>query len=615
MKHSHRTVLKVATTLFLALFTMAVVYKDNNPLYTYGKSGQSSTGIKLELKNCAPPNTNVSAQPDFDILAWNSFIALNWPAVMPDEDNGYLRGIPDISKSFTNAQPGDLLVWETFKEKREIFNQVDSNGNPALDPWNAPVNYGPLRGADIDNTGAIVLAKDKTARVFHQSGKQFASFNGLDETAEVGSEALELFYPNGRFNPILGRPVGPRVWRGLPSDGNPVRYEVKLNYDYYNYIDKNNLYTNNTAKIAKMASDAKITLPFRTSAAKGAGGPNPNKVLNYSNDQVQKDFKTIYKNRSDKTDPTPPLQGAMQFKAAWVEISEAEKYQYHYSEATYYVTENDSVKPKTALFGLAGLHIIQRIHTGASGQAKGSPQGGTFIFATWEHTSLRSGALYTYSNYYNPVVDPAAGIGQVHPEGFYPPINIGDQNNNGVYRVMAKYPIISNPGNTVAPGTAEVNKMVHDKLPTNSVWRNYQLVGTQFMAIDVQSSSAVLNTNYPVNQNDPLGIGQPTYLANLVIETNEGLQHFQGQPPGTNVIGQYSKLKSNTSAHFNRTNDNTYFNGNPYNMGGCMGCHGVVQSKGFSFSFVLAGGREGAKTDTETNFDIPPLKPIIRKEK
>jgi len=28
-----------------------------------------------------------------------------------------------------------------------------------------------------------------------------------------------------------------------------------------------------------------------------------------------------------------------------------------------------------------------------------------------------------------------------------------------------------------------------------------------------------------------------------------------------------------------------------YNMGGCMGCHGQMQNRGFDFSFVLRRGR------------------------
>ena len=153
-------------------------------------------------------------------------------------------------------------------------------------------------------------------------------------------------------------------------------------------------------------------------------------------------------------------------------------------------------------------------------------------------------------------------------------------------------------------------------LPDGSVWKNYQLVGTQFIAIDVTSASilqaAGKTPRYPVTQNDPQGIGLPVFLANLVIETNQGLQLFQGQPPGTLTIPNYqgAGVDVNATATFLRDNKNTSFNRVAYNMGGCMGCHGVAQSRGYSFSFVLLGGRDGAKTDTETQFEIPPLTPV-----
>jgi hypothetical protein len=57
---------------------------------------------------------------------------------------------------------------------------------------------------------------------------------------------------------------------------------------------------------------------------------------------------------------------------------------------------------------------------------------------------------------------------------------------------------------------------------------------------------------------------------------------------------------------FNRNTPNVSFHGRAINMGGCMGCHGVAQVKGFSFSFVLLGGQQGADVDTEDSFTVPP---------
>ena len=100
-------------------------------------------------------------------------------------------------------------------------------------------------------------------------------------------------------------------------------------------------------------------------------------------------------------------------------------------------------------------------------------------------------------------------------------------------------------------------------------------------------------------------------MANLAIETNLGLQYFQGQPPTITVIDHWANgvFKSNTSISFARFNNNVAHGNKGFNMGGCMGCHGVAQSKGYGFSFVLLGGYLGAVTDTQEHFNQPGATP------
>ena len=67
-----------------------------------------------------------------------------------------------------------------------------------------------------------------------------------------------------------------------------------------------------------------------------------------------------------------------------------------------------------ATFGLVGIHIIQRIHQGTGAAAH--PQGGTYIFATWEHVG-NDKAGFTYSNYFpgQPLVAYTADAGLLSP--------------------------------------------------------------------------------------------------------------------------------------------------------------------------------------------------------
>ena len=208
--------------------------------------GGLGAGAVLQLDSPALPETELVHQPDFDFFAWNSFIAMFWPALDPGQNNNQ-RGFPDLSKTFIDADSTTMAVWETFKEKREVFNfpapaaEFPAN-KMALPPWNHPLDYGPLRKAtDETFTGPT------SVRVMATTAKQH-QYNSFDETLEVVSEAFEPFYPDGKTpNPIgpvpgvrSGRPVGPRVWRGEPSPENAVFFEVKVNYDYYRYVKEHN---------------------------------------------------------------------------------------------------------------------------------------------------------------------------------------------------------------------------------------------------------------------------------------------------------------------------------------------------------------------------------------
>lgn len=552
-------------------------------------------GGTLQLGCPAFPNTSPTAQPQWDYFAWNSFIAANWPALDPAANNQQ-RGFPDLRQSFVNASNTSLLVWETFKEKREVFLYPPPTvTDPG--PWNQAPKYGPVLNPPplcSDSPGRAATP----GRLFGQGGKLV--YDSLDETIEVGSEALEppaALCRGYKINPcgkagtppdcscVVGLPVAPRVWKGNPLKlpPQPVLYEVKVNYDFYKYVHDKNYYRDLVAESAAKHKDGtQIRLPYRTSAASQGYDSQACVTNNYSK-------------AGPGTSLTPCPIGSVHIKTAWIPLQNEDPSKYHTAEAAYFKTENGKSCMSYATFGLVGIHIIQRIHQGTSTTPQRS-QGGTFIFATWEHVG-NDAAGFTYANYLKGLPYEPPPLQQT----FYP-------QPSGALPVARKYPIL--------PNTRQVNSDVHAKIRAvnpNSVWLNYQLVGTQFQVIDINK----LPPN-PTNPNDPTGIGQPLYLANLVIETNEGLQHFQGLPPGAKPIAMpFNKviLPNNAVTAFNRKASNVAFSPagdknaplTAYNMGGCMGCHGVAQVRGYSFSFVLFDGQKGADVDTQTNFDPPPV--------
>jgi hypothetical protein len=617
-------------------------------------TGATGTWVDASGTPLSPPPNDPQKTPgaylDYDLWAWNSFIALNWPAVMPSDQNGWRRGFPDPTASFATAAPDALAVWETFKEKREVFlfdyvTKTPSNETPL--PWNAKPRYGPTTAPvpDCPNTSSANVRFERHLASASETRKIY--YDTLDETAEVASEAREtrdalcagyVANPATQCDKIgaptccslHGEPVGPRVWRGDPyrqPGAEPVLYEVKVNYDYFRYVvDDDNLYYL-VAKARSAASQGNINLPARTSSAtmppragqqaSGMKGTNPG-PMNYSA-------------RACLTpgSPTPCLAGSVQLKAAWMDISDlssAEQSSYHTAELLVYVTNhavpgNICKQPKT--FGLVGLHIIQRIHQDFTmgGNQTQPPKGGTYVFATWEHTGADDQG-FTYANYSGA---PPTG----NPTSLQPYPNIKQASALPLNRV---YPPLAS--------TSRATTLVHKALgcPTSgSVWCNYRLIGVQYAATSTPTPEPTqLDSLVPQSANieAPAGSGQPYYLANLVIESNVGLQQFQGlpltiDPHVITVIDHYrgnnpgNVTSSFSTSKFQRDASNlafrTHMGGRggggqqpstpvyEYNMGGCMGCHGVAQLSGYSFSFVLLGNQYGAAPDTQTDFAIPPI--------
>lgn len=637
--------------------------------------------VSLQLDCPALPNTIASGAMqttpdgskvlDYDLFAWNSFVALNWPALIPTAENGFQRGFPDLTKSFVAVAPDDLLVWETLKEKREIFLADPFTGhitpNPQPTPWNAEPVYGPpnQQVPMCEGMAALDVAMERHIVL----PVKVDTYDTEDETAEVASEAREtdavLCVGHEPDCGVSGSTVGPRVWRGQPNQGGvPILYEVKVNWDFYNYVQTFSpgpLWVQSNARTAALGGD--IRLPARTSAQQApwvpAGShvqdpPPPGQPTHGFNPLV-----TSYSTEGCLDGPrqTPCPAGSIHLKAAWLPLSEkaAASGKYHVARAFYYKhTGADKCKVQQ-IFGLVGLHIIQRIHeqhfTDQNGtmvaDEPATPHGGNFIFASWEHVD-NDQAGFTYVNLGPTTLD---GQPVTDPQPFP---NIDD-------KTVAAIPL--KRVYDLLPTTKTANEIVHQALGCSdhqtpkSVWCHYKLIGTQYVAANLPSPAPDLLTTIPAqplpNVENPAGSGQPYYLANLVIESNLGLQQFQGVPPGFAPVAHFTTPKpppgtsgrirgqggpapeivANTDFfHFNHTFNNLAWRIGPrikdvvdqskiqnnqgqfegkkrgaFNMGGCMGCHGVAQTEGYSFSFVLLDNQAGGSPDTQEEVVIPPV--------
>ena len=143
-------------------------------------------------------------QEDFDVLSWDTFVALNWPPAGP--------GLPDGSK--TIGENGDNpTVWETYKPSQEIFLK---DGEPPA-PWGAT-------GAGVIPQAGLVCYRPGM-RVLSQVGK----------TPGLLTESVQPF----KTGPLIDQ------------HGRYARFEILVNQSMFQSIVDNKLYSKTAQKGVK----------------------------------------------------------------------------------------------------------------------------------------------------------------------------------------------------------------------------------------------------------------------------------------------------------------------------------------------------------------------------
>ncbi|WP_162926332.1 hypothetical protein [Teredinibacter purpureus] len=513
------------------------------PSATAGSCDTSpSTAIRAKSQPpCDFPAGATMDQLNLARFAWNTFVSLAWPAENPTVAP-FKRGVPKGSAYGDSS----VIVWDTFREKRELFqtrrsktntgdaqyvcNGVTTSGAPVKQSdayyyyWNTPTAWDTNQAPPTTGPNPQVKACPGTPATG-------GVFNYLDETDEIGLAVLWQKDAN-------------------PTEDNLIRYEVKLNKSYYEHIQGDQLWCTST-------------LDNKIGDVSGADGP-------------AKVGKVLLPIGSNKTGD----EGTILVKTAWKKLSATEKSSGEYLTKTALYYEGNSGEPcyTYGTFGLIAVHIIRKTES--------FPH---FLFTTFEHKNNTPGQ-FNYAN-----VGSAALA--VNPYG----IPYGNPHANFARPKTGSYPIKDNlvsppyPANKlIKPASAVVKANLEaDKVNSATVWKNYQLVGVQYKpvsapanattgkyylsghpALDVPKTSDIVRGDgfYPSYFDD-----QDFYLANAVVETNQRFQFFTGNfsvPTVDNVVlyknGDPSKPRQKT-----------------VNMGGCMGCHGVAQTQGTDFSFTL----------------------------
>lgn len=281
--------------------------------------------------------------------------------------------------------------------------------------------------------------------------------------------------------------------------------------------------------------------------------------------------------------------GAMEFKAAWRPITDAEKPRYHssYSYVTYAPDPKTGMNTKCAgpyLMGLVGLHIAHKTTS--------APQ---WVWATFEHVdndpdaqSTGSGKKYSYYN--NPKCTFSPACADLPPSGSTTQWDGDPTKKFPPVQVIRATPIPS-AKNDPKTGINPVFQQLLRAVNPASVWQYYQLVDTQWP----QRPGTVQNPNQCYHT---------TPLSTPINFACSGPKGDQGPGP---VPGQLT----NTTAE-------TYFQAAPGNkqayMGSCMGCHsnatvasGAPNPNVYSdFSFLMGEAQPVSKA---------PNPPRVRRKK
>jgi hypothetical protein len=524
--------------------------------------------------------TDLPASPDkvslqqAAIFAWQEFVGLNWPAQL--QQNGRMvRGQPDTKVAFN--QPGAApLVWETLRQKVEIYSGNDSAGSAphgALAGGGTPTD--PYHYGDPPQYRYSAVADGgQVAACPGQPPVAQAPWINLDESSQI---ELDQMYAG-----IVDQ--APRKDGTGNSAPQLVRFLAKANQAEYDYVVGNKLWYTNGPWQARINNKQRPS-PLQAkrdawqAALRKGTPPNPGSVVTL-----------------------PP--NTIEVKAAWRPLGSGEdRTRFHMATVRYYETTGPAGKPvpcyRQEEWALVALHIIQK--------TKMAPY---FTFATFEQADnlrLPDGRM---------VEDDDGNLTPAGMSAQTPPTT-----PRLVYQDDPKTPVVSAVPNVYCAQPA--SQLYFRELPSEArnapppgtptggnicVNHRYEKIPPDIIAINADYHQALrtyggssqpllhyklVNVQYrPFNSTD---IGKPnaglesTYFqSNNVVETDYTLQQFVARIASDQAPTRYPV--NGQAPNFQNVAVVAGLGFAHYQMGGCMGCHGNAQvTQGTDFSFILGG--------------------------
>jgi hypothetical protein len=193
-------------------------------------------------------------QPFADIMGWDAFIAVNWPAPNPIVE----RGVPDRqnvigglyakSEGGTKSLPPGPTVWETFKNSNDIY----------LNPPTPPTPFDWPEAIPPQCLAQAQEHPDAAHHIMVRTAKISTILNGIEQAD------------------------GNRL---VDQNGQDVWYEVKLNRVYYDYVVSNKFYDSNnqagktiffprSTNVTRQESTVKVKAAWKVMGAPGSKQPD-----------------------------------------------------------------------------------------------------------------------------------------------------------------------------------------------------------------------------------------------------------------------------------------------------------------------------------------------------
>jgi hypothetical protein len=575
-----------------AITVSSIVPTELNPPFVPGPNGSG-------VASGGAPNASPEQASAF---AWEEFIALNWPAGPQTGQQGQ-RGTASTQYRFGDPSYSGPTVWQTFRGKVEIFpGQGNPPGYPGVGNNDASFGYDALPQYNYNPMSATVSACDP------RQANDAVPWINLDEIDQI---SLDYMYA-GVVNPVSS-----------PGNNQPqlIRFMAKASRLEYAYVAQNKWWKVVPASIIKNTRDYLATKQYSPPAG-----------------------SSQYVSLPD---------GTIEIKAAWRPLNPSELSSGRFQTQTvrfYERTGSITYCYRDATWGLIALHIIQK-----------TPSAPYFIYASFEQAdniltqdgkpvedtdgNVLTPAPQTATTpqvclvdpkpqpptLRPPVPDKPSSMGQVvftdDPQTCVPAPKTGCTPGSRLY-------YRNEPGSAPADMNICVNRRDNDipKYATDAThaahaaisaylkqnkiasapWLYYKLVNVQYYPYDkiittVTPNGSLYDSRPPYTAKNPARSN--FYMANIVVETNRALQLFSGG------------LSPSISTDWNEDDTehkNTYYGGNFYNAGGCLGCHGSqgqIPGRPMSpaepsqmlmagdFSVILARGHVDFPEGTTKNMD------------